>query len=501
MTNGERLTEAAWPRDKRSAAEIEDGIREELESHLELLVEELVRSGTPADEARRRASAQFGDVDRYAAECRKIDLADRLFVRRLLVAACLALVGACGYLGWRVWQSERAADDLRRDLAQALATAPNSRDSLLGAATGDEPAPLDDRAAWAKRLTGLRDHMHTAFSVGPELTLLEPDVGLEIVRAAWPEIRVQEVKTGLLKAFAFSKALAPKKHPRLVQVLHLGMSDPDLEVRQYAASYLKEIAHEDFNLHPAAYATWHRTYGEMPLDDVLQETQRTPPAGLLELLDQIEDEFRGGDLRKVADTARGIGELGHPYAIPTLIGILDADNSHETISGVGGALSELAGVNSSPFHDGPWWRRWWSDAKRGYADEIQRLTIRELPKTPHGAAYRPLPKDLDTLPGLLRHYAEGRVTEQGNVWSWAMQVAQFQDPTAIPFMIGAIEAKGGYETVYGIGWFGLGRLTGVDYDESHDGAWWRAWWNENKGQYPAEAQAIEIPDLRQHAGG
>jgi len=82
-----------------------------------------------------------------------------------------------------------------------------------------------------------------------------------------------------------------------------------------------------------------------------------------------------------------------------------------------------------------------------------------------------------------------------------MQVAQFQDPSAIPFMIGAIEAKEGYDTVYGIGYFGLGRLTGVDYDDSHDGAWWRAWWNESKVQYPENVQAIEIPDLQRQAGG
>jgi hypothetical protein len=330
MTNSERMAEAAWPRDGRSAADIDDGIREELETHVEQLVDELVRSGVPADEARRRAAAQFGDVEQYAAECRKIDLADRLLVRRLLVAACLALIGVCGYLGWRVWQSEQAAAELRRELAQALTPAPATKH---GEATADNSTRTVDQTAWVKRLTHLRDHMHTAFSVGPELTLLDPDVGLDILRAAWPQIHVQEVKTGLLKAFAFSKALAPKKHPRLVQVLHLGMSDPDLEIHRYAASYLKAIAHEDFNLNRAAYQPWRRTYGNMPLDEVVKRTQRRPPSGLLKLLAQIEADFRRGALDEVANSAREISELGHPYAIPTLIGILDADNSDATIRG------------------------------------------------------------------------------------------------------------------------------------------------------------------------
>ena len=49
------------------------------------------------------------------------------------------------------------------------------------------------------------------------------------------------MKTGLLKTFAFSKAL-PEKHPKLFLVLDLGMNDSDPEIREYAASYLEEFA-------------------------------------------------------------------------------------------------------------------------------------------------------------------------------------------------------------------------------------------------------------------
>ena len=63
-------------------------------------------------------------------------------------------------------------------------------------------------------------------------------------------------------------------------------------------------------------------------------------------------------------------------------------------------------------------------------------------------------------------------------------------------MIGVIDADNTYDTVYGVGSFGLGRLTGVKYDSSHNGAWWRKWWEENKSKYPQDVQAIEIPDVR-----
>ncbi len=114
-----------------------------------------------------------------------------------------------------------------------------------------------DVDAWVQRLTGLRDHMHTAFGVGPDLSLLDPDTGVEIVRKAWPQIQENQVKTGLLKTFAFSKTL-PKKHARVLQVLDIGMHDEDAEVyingtlvralkgytQQYAPTVLSDADHK-----------------------------------------------------------------------------------------------------------------------------------------------------------------------------------------------------------------------------------------------------------------
>ncbi|MEO0662693.1 MAG: hypothetical protein AAFZ87_14240, partial [Planctomycetota bacterium] len=69
------------------------------------------------------------------------------------------------------------------------------------------------------------------------------------------------------------------------------------------------------------------------------------------------------------------------------------------------------------------------------------------------------------------------------------------DPRAIPTLIGAIAAQNGYETVYGLGYFGLQPLTGVPYDESHDGAFWHEWWEENRARYGPEIASLPIPVL------
>ena len=70
-------------------------------------------------------------------------------------------------------------------------------------------------------------------------------------------------------------------------------------------------------------------------------------------------------------------------------------------------------------------------------------------------------------------------------------------------MIAVIDADNTYDTVYGVGWFGLNKLTGVDYDESHNGAWWRRWWEKNRQRFPEAVRPLEIPAIPKvaHAPG
>jgi len=84
---------------------------------------------------------------------------------------------------------------------------------------------------------------------------------------------------------------------------------------------------------------------------------------------------------------------------------------------------------------------------------------------------------------------------ESHVWRLATALGEIDSPKAIPILIGIIEADNSYDTVYGVGYFGLGKLTGVKYDPEHSGAWWRSWWNKNKQRAPPEVQALEIPRL------
>jgi tetratricopeptide (TPR) repeat protein len=147
--------------------------------------------------------------------------------------------------------------------------------ALAGFLTLATPPPAQgevDRDEWVSRLVSLRDHMHTAFGVGPDLTLLDPDEGLAIVRKAWPKLTSVDVKTGLLKTFAFSKAL-PNKHPKVLQVLDLGMRDKNPKVQAYAAAYVEEYAGEDFAKNSKGYAVWYKANRDKDPNELLKSNE------------------------------------------------------------------------------------------------------------------------------------------------------------------------------------------------------------------------------------
>jgi predicted esterase len=81
------------------------------------------------------------------------------------------------------------------------------------------------------------------------------------------------------------------------------------------------------------------------------------------------------------------------------------------------------------------------------------------------------------------------------IWDTATALAEIGDPRAIPDMIAAIAHDDTYDTVYGVGYFGLGKMTGVRYDESHNGQWWRQWWERERTRFPEPARSSPIPVL------
>ena len=503
--------------------------------------------------------------------------------------------------------------------------------SQPGATNADPPQPANqansnDNDPWARKLAELKDDdWHGAFQMGGNLASLPPDDGFKILQENWEKIRSTGNRQQMLKAWDFASTFL--FHPRLLDVLDLGMRDETREVREWAGRYLNDIVLQDFSEDLEAYKQWYAASRGQSMDQIvvaavqryvagleqtdvnkLQKNERLSfsrqwrrlfsnvprarqaalDAGILKIVQSWvaiatapkaspaavqlaargieviaglkigEDDLKRLvtpllDLEKDSELHRAavqalerkefpwavdllietltrslysgngglsvdwnaagvLASIGDPRAIPPMIGMIDADSSSVTVYGVGYfGLPELTGVKYSPFHDGPWWRRWWDANRQKFPAPVQAMAIPDLKKTTHGRQYVSFPEDIDTLQGKLNlagdtlaNLAGQRTAPIGprvSMMELAREVAKHNDPQAIPTLIGIIDADNSYDTVYGVGYFGLSKLTDVKYSPFHDGAWWRRWWEANRSQFDAAVQAIPIPVFEKTAHG
>ena len=99
-------------------SEPEREVDAELEFHLAEATDELVAAGVPREEARARALAQLGNIERWRTECLRHRNGRKTMLVKLQWAAIAALVLALGILGFR---SSRAHEAHEHELASLRA--------------------------------------------------------------------------------------------------------------------------------------------------------------------------------------------------------------------------------------------------------------------------------------------------------------------------------------------------------------------------------------------
>ena len=378
-----------------------------------------------------------------------------------------------------VLQAQRGSDDHLVARGHELeAAGPTARP------VSPEPQPVD-REAWARKLAGLNEaDWRTAFAIGEELAALPADEGFAILTANWKKIEKVDSRQQLLKAWQFAH------HPRLVDGLDLGMRDQSPDVQRWAASYLNFLAFQDFSEDFQAYQDWYRANRDQPLPEVVARSARR-------FADEAARSVKSDAGKRARWLAMYVSVLGDmPEA---RLAMLDAGllrtlerwasgattrSQREEIERVANALSVFGQL------------------KPGEA-ELKRVMVpllaKEKPVEVRAAAIRALEGQenawaIDLLLDVLKNSLEEDRGSRGTiVWAAAATLASIDNPRVIPPMIAVIDADNTEDTVYGVGYFGLGRLTGVEYDKSHDGAWWRQWWEKNKGRYAGVARAFEAP--------
>ena len=322
-------------------------------------------------------------------------------------------------------------------------------------------------------------------------------------------VREQDIEAMIIAAGELADRRDPRAIPDLIGIMDADNSDDAIYVIGHGALTPLTEVRFDFTHHGPWWRKWWAVNAHRFDDDVrrrpipdLPKTERgqaftanpPDPASIIleptldQLLERLEHDVREGDKMRISKTAQWIAELKDPRAIPVLIGIIDADNSQQSIYNVAWfALTPLTGVRYDYAHHGLWWRKWWEANAARYDEEVRRRPIRDLPKTEHGKVFAANPPDPasiileptldDLLERLEQNVSDGDVLRIDATAGW---IAEFENPRAIPILIDLIERDNTHNTIYWIGWFGLGPLTGVQWDKAHTGQWWRQWWKENR---------------------
>lgn len=106
------------------AERVEQDIRAELESHLELCADELAAGGRTNEEARREARVRFGDLDKTLRACRRARIGGRLAMQRLqwiliaILGASTLLLGLRGRSMYAMATQERERAMQEAQIAQ-----------------------------------------------------------------------------------------------------------------------------------------------------------------------------------------------------------------------------------------------------------------------------------------------------------------------------------------------------------------------------------------------
>ncbi|MEZ6021570.1 MAG: sigma-70 family RNA polymerase sigma factor, partial [Planctomycetota bacterium] len=362
---------------------------------------------------------------------------------------------------------------------ELVAPAERSLAGTSGPETAQAPATAALTAAeWVQRLSEAATPGE-ARAIAGEIYALEN--GLEVMLGIYSRIPQVPYRQQVLKPWVFGN------HAGVLALLNLAATDPSLEVNRTGFEYLLTYAFQDLGGDPETYRAWYARFGSLELKAVMQLcsrewVQRLRSAGPDSTPEHLEL------MRLFHKSVRSAESLGLDLA------------------------GELLGAG---FED--MLRNWIAS---GQHPELTASALRMLGQLAPGETYLrqsvlPIVQNPDLHSLELRNAAWDALGKPGATWavapalecmlktpaesanyfSPARALAEIGDPSAIPTLIAMIVADDTYATRYGVGYFGLGKLTGVEYHESHDGAWWANWWNTNQDHLPAEIRGMSLPTV------
>ena len=128
------------------------------------------------------------------------------------------------------------------------------------------------------------------------------------------------------------------------------------------------------------------------------------------------------------------------------------------------------------------------------------LATAALASMPAAAGFGHMRQQADTFADVSKQFVEAMEAKEGKAFrklpNLSTRLAKLKDPAALPLMISAVGAENTHYTIFGLGNFGLEGMSGVKYDDAHDGPWWLHWWETNKSKYPAAVRDAALPKFK-----
>jgi hypothetical protein len=424
-------------------------------------------------------------------------------------AVSVAAVAWFAYDGAQAGDAQLASPVTRADTVAAAegsnvggSAAPLEESALAGSraeldASGAPPAvPVslqEEIDRWLARFNEAPEDWRHGWNVAEEIAKLPPDRALAIMTAVWPRLSVP-VREQALKPFVFGHG-----HVHALKLLDLAATDATLSVQERAFTYLKAYAFQDFANDYEAYLSWAQTYRDMPLADALTrnatqfvaDLRALPPAELAERIRTLDrlDLDAGGSVG--VDVAAVMREAGGLEALSTCLEGEDVE-----------AMRRALDWSKSMQADEAWLRTWVLPSiqiAEGVDPSVVDASFRALARPDCAWAKDTILEHLrraSTIeqihPAPASAEAEGNAQAFAGTSSAASALAEIGDPAAIPALIEILVHDRSGRMNYDVGYFGLAKLTGVKWQESHDGAWWLEWWEKNRRRLPPEVQAIPI---------
>jgi tRNA A-37 threonylcarbamoyl transferase component Bud32 len=302
-----------------------------------------------------------------------------------------------------------------------------------------------------------------ALATAEEVAALPGDEGFSLVQQFWPSITNAESRKQFLKAFTF------QRHPRLLPVLEMGLLDNSPDVQSWALDYLKAVTGRNYSEDYSAATQYLANRRSMPLEAALNETARNIARDL-----NTSDEQATHTQLNILHAANLLRDQPQAVLDSGLEPALEKIITERSRRLVELALETAGQVSLSP----EWFQRVVTP-RLGSENptSIRMAAARSLARVSGEWAVPALTAALKDLPRIAE-------TDRNNfAFSLGSALAKTRSSKAIPEIIAAIQADNNYSTIYGLGYFALTPLTGVPYNESHNGAWWANWWETNKTRF------------------